>query len=108
MTVPRRFLPMLALASALVGLSEAATAQGFDPPVGRDLPSVGRPVPRLSDPISPRIRPEQPTLPDMGANSCRTLLGSCRSGRVEIVGSRCYCRSGSGTTQGTSEPSRRF
>jgi hypothetical protein len=61
--------------------------------------------PKMFEVPMPRIQtPGAPSVPGPTANQCRLVAGNCPTGRLERVGTTCFCRSGTGTLrQGTTE-----
>ncbi|WP_029077087.1 hypothetical protein [Kaistia adipata] len=61
--------------------------------------------PKMFDVPIPRIQtPGAPKVPGPTANQCRVMAGTCPLGRLERVGTTCFCRSAKGgLRQGTTE-----
>jgi hypothetical protein len=61
--------------------------------------------PRMFDVPMPRIQtPGAPDVPSVTANQCRILTGSCPAGRLERIGSTCFCNTArGGVRRGTTE-----
>ena len=55
------------------------------------------PIPKIQTPGAPKV-------PSLSANQCRVLTGTCPTGRLERVGTTCFCNTARGTRrQGTTE-----
>jgi hypothetical protein len=61
--------------------------------------------PKLFTAPQPLVRtPGAPTVPSLSANQCRVLTGTCPTGRLERVGTTCFCNTARGQRrQGTTE-----
>jgi len=61
--------------------------------------------PKMFDVPIPTIQtPGAPTVPSLSGNQCRVLTGTCPTGRLERVGTTCFCNTARGTKrQGTTE-----
>jgi hypothetical protein len=61
--------------------------------------------PQMFDVPMPKIQtPGAPTVPSLTGNQCRVLTGSCPTGRLERIGTTCFCNTArGGVRQGTTE-----
>jgi hypothetical protein len=61
--------------------------------------------PKIFDVPIPRIQtPGAPSVPSVTGNQCRVMTGSCPTGRLERIGTTCFCNTArGGVRQGTTE-----
>lgn len=96
----------IAVLSIFISLAPTPTmaGSGIDTPGLFQQPNLFA-QPKLFTAPQPKVRtPRSPTVPGPVANQCRLLTGTCATGRLERVGSTCFCRTAKGAVQqGTTE-----
>ncbi|WEK51233.1 MAG: hypothetical protein P0Y66_04205 [Candidatus Kaistia colombiensis] len=95
---------LIGVLAVFASLVPAMAGSGIDTPSLFQQPNLFS-QPKLFTAPQPRVRtPGAPTVPSLSANQCRVLTGTCPTGRLERVGTTCFCNTGKGTRrQGTTE-----
>ncbi|BCP56002.1 hypothetical protein K32_46190 [Kaistia sp. 32K] len=93
-------IPALTALAILVGLAAipAGARDLFQQPSLFDQPKLFEvPIPKIQTPGAPEV-------PGLTANQCRSLAGNCPTGRLERIGTTCFCNTArGGRSHGTTE-----